>query len=69
VSFSHIPVAEITRDQVLNVILRRIRNILKTLVGDGLLAERGIQFNYGTTSEASYDFVHPRDPENPQPPL
>ncbi len=39
------------------LVLRRIRNILKELVREGVLAERGVQFNYGTGTEASYDLV------------
>lgn len=38
-------------------VLRRIRGILKNLLAQGLLAERGIQFNYGTNNKVSYDFV------------
>ncbi len=37
-------------------LLKRVRAILKALVHDGSLAERGPQFNYGTTTEVSYDF-------------
>jgi hypothetical protein len=40
------------------LILRQVRAILKTLVRDGVLAERGLQFNYGMSTEVSYDFVH-----------
>ncbi|MCB1130283.1 MAG: hypothetical protein KDN05_04080 [Verrucomicrobiae bacterium] len=38
-------------------LLRRIRSILKTLASDGLLRERGIQFNFGAGNEAGYDLV------------
>lgn len=37
--------------------LRRVRRILKILVRNGVLAERGLQFNFGTTTEVSYDLV------------
>jgi hypothetical protein len=48
--------------------LRRIRRILKELVRDGVLAERGgTQFNYGTTNEVSYDLVSPSSSENSGP--
>ena len=38
-------------------LLRRTRSILKTLASDGLLRERGIQFNFGAGNEAGYDLV------------
>lgn len=38
-------------------LLRRIRAILKTLANDGLLTERGIQFNFGADYEVGYELV------------
>ncbi len=43
-------------------VLRKIRGILKALAGEGVLKERGFQFNFGTTTEVGYDFV--RVPES-----
>jgi hypothetical protein len=40
--------------------LARARRILKNLVRDGVLSERGFQFNYGMTTEVGYDFLAPR---------
>jgi hypothetical protein len=40
--------------------LARIRRILKNLVRDGVLSERGFQFNYGMTTEVGYDFLAPK---------
>jgi hypothetical protein len=38
-------------------VLRRLRAVLKTLARAGVLAERGLQFNFGADHEVSYDLV------------
>jgi hypothetical protein len=38
-------------------LLRRLRAILKRLARDGVLAERGPQFNFGAGHEVSYDLI------------
>ncbi len=42
-------------------VLKRLRAILKTLAEDGLLAERGLQFNFGADYEVGYDLIRESD--------
>ncbi|MBC7979913.1 MAG: hypothetical protein H7Y36_05060 [Armatimonadetes bacterium] len=42
-------------------LLSRLRAILKTLAGEGVLAERGLQFNFGADYEVGYDLIGESD--------